>query len=84
MLLSVGAVPMLPVAKADAMSGEEQTVWTWVQNLVHKFQEMEFMDGSRAAALVDQLPITDSDKVSVGLWCVCDEACLDYAGKVEA
>ncbi len=85
LLLSAGATAIMGVTKVDALSGEEQTVWAWVQSVVQKLSDMDCINSMQAADLVQRLPITNIDKVhsrwgNMYAFCVgAQHSSLDYA-----
>jgi hypothetical protein len=64
LLVSVGGVPLMPAAKADALAGEESVVWPWVQQLAIKMQGRGWLDGRGASDLIGRLPLNDQSAVS--------------------
>ncbi|KAL4440247.1 hypothetical protein ABPG75_003248 [Micractinium tetrahymenae] len=62
LLLAIGAKPVLPVGKADALAGEEMTVWRWVKQLGEAACARGWMDAAQQAALVERLPVSDGSK----------------------
>ncbi|KXZ51504.1 hypothetical protein GPECTOR_12g467 [Gonium pectorale] len=63
LLLAAGGSPALPVAKADALSHEEVTVWAWVRELMANLRAKGLVGASAVDRAVDDVeglrPATD-------------------------
>jgi len=55
-MLAAAAEPLLPVAKADAVAGEEAVVWPWLQQLVQHACHRGWLNEGAATAVISQLP----------------------------
>ncbi|KAI3435713.1 hypothetical protein D9Q98_001771 [Chlorella vulgaris] len=62
LLLAAGAKALLPVCKADALAGEEMTVWTWVKRLGEEAVGEGWMDSRAESDLVKRLPMSEGSK----------------------
>lgn len=62
LFLSLGATSMLPVAKADALTGEEGVVWPWVQTLGEALAGDGILPSDALAHLCKSLPLSGSDE----------------------
>jgi hypothetical protein len=56
----------MPVSKADALAGEEGVVWPWVSSLSGKMLSKGWLEAPAAAALLQRLPMSETDAVSWG------------------
>eukprot|EP00775_Hariotina_reticulata_P010070 gene10070-10225_t len=67
-MLAVAAEPLLPVAKADAVAGEEAVVWPWLKQLVQQTVKRGWLDEAAAATVEAQLPGSAATGASAALY----------------